>query len=193
MPDPPHLSFPTREAFRRWLAAHPGDSDGLWLRIARAGSGIPTVTHAEALEIAIAHGWIDGQRRGDGETHWLVRFTPRRARSKWSKVNRETAQRLIDEGAMTERGRQEVERAKADGRWAAAYDAWSKAKVPDDLAAALEREPTAKAFFAALSARNRYAILYRIQDAKRPETRTRRIDKFVAMCRDGETIHPQDV
>ena len=194
MPPDEHrrLGFPTREAFAEWIAAEPDESDGLWLRIARAGSGLATVTHAEALEVAIAHGWIDGQRRGDGETHWLVRFTPRRPRSKWSKVNRATAQRLIDEGAMTQRGRREVERAKADGRWDAAYDAWSRAQVPDDLAAAFARAPRARTFFATLSARNRYSILYRIQDAKKPETRQRRIEKYVAMCERGETIHPPD-
>jgi uncharacterized protein YdeI (YjbR/CyaY-like superfamily) len=148
------------------------------------------VTHAEALDIALCHGWIDGQRQPfDGEW-FLQRFTPRRARSNWSKVNREKVAALVAAGRMQPRGLAEVERAKADGRWAAAYDPASKAAVPDDLQRALDANPAARDFFATLKGNNRYAILYRIQDAKRPETRARRIETFVAMLADGKTFYP---
>jgi uncharacterized protein YdeI (YjbR/CyaY-like superfamily) len=194
LPDAPApiLSFPDRSAWAAWVAeaSAAGDTAGAWLRIARAGSGIESVTHAEALEVALCHGWIDGQRRGLDEQYWLARFTPRRPRSKWSKVNRENALQLIERGEMAPAGLREVERARADGRWEAAYDAWSAATVPDDLRAALAADPPALAFFEGLDARNRYAILYRIQDAKREQTRAGRIERFVAMCREGRTVHP---
>jgi len=167
-----------------------GDHIGVWVQFAKAGSGIESVTHDEALEVALCHGWIDGQvRRLDGR-YFVQRFTPRRARSRWSKRNREAAVALIAGGAMTPAGLREVERAQADGRWDAAYEGQASASVPDDLAAALAASPDALAFFESLDSQNRYAILYRVQDAKRPDTRARRIEQFVAMCREGRTVHP---
>jgi uncharacterized protein YdeI (YjbR/CyaY-like superfamily) len=183
--------FSSREAFAEFLAAHHADTpDGVWIRFARKGSGIPSVTHDEALEVALCYGWIDAQVRGGDETHYVQRFVPRRARSKWSKVNRAKAEALIAAGAMRPAGLAEVERARADGRWDAAYEPQSTSAVPDDLAAELAARPPARAFFEGLDSRNRYAILHRLQDAKRPETRARRLAKFVAMLEAGERIHP---
>jgi uncharacterized protein YdeI (YjbR/CyaY-like superfamily) len=183
--------FASREAFAQFLAAHHADTpDGVWIRFARRGSGIPSVTHAEALELALCYGWIDAQRGKGDETHYVQRFVPRRARSKWSKINRAKAEALIASGAMQPAGLAEVERARADGRWDAAYDPPSTSTVPDDLAAELAARPAARAFFDGLDSRNRYAILHRLQDAKRPETRARRLAKFVAMLEAGERIHP---
>lgn len=182
------LRFADAAAFEAWLDAHGADAPGIWLQMAKAASGIPSVTYAEAVEAALCHGWIDGQRKKvDGD--WFVqRFTPRRQRSVWSKVNRDKATALIDAGRMRPAGLAEVERAKADGRWDAAYDSPRTATVPDDLAAALARDKRAKAAFDALDGRNRYAVLYRVQAAKRPETRARRIEQFVAMLARGETL-----
>jgi uncharacterized protein YdeI (YjbR/CyaY-like superfamily) len=149
------------------------------------------VAYAEAIEVALTYGWIDGQARRIDEQHYRQRFTPRRARSPWSKINRAKAERLIAEGAMEPAGLAEVERAKADGRWERAYDSPSTAVVPDDLRAALDAAPAASRLFDELDGTNRYAILYRIQDAKRPETRARRIEQFVAMLERGETLHPR--
>jgi uncharacterized protein YdeI (YjbR/CyaY-like superfamily) len=183
--------FPSREAFAQFLADRHADTpDGVWIRFARRGSGIPSVTHDEALEVALCYGWIDAQVGKGDETHYVQRFVPRRARSKWSKVNRGKAEALIESGAMQPAGLAEVERARADGRWDAAYDPQSTSKVPDDLAAELAARPAAREFFAGLDSRNRYAILHRLQDAKRPETRARRLAKFVAMLEAGERIHP---
>jgi uncharacterized protein YdeI (YjbR/CyaY-like superfamily) len=184
------VAFPSRDAFRAWLEKHHGDSAGLWLKIAKKASGIPTVSYAEAVEIALCYGWIDGQKDKFDDRYFLQRFTPRRARSKWSKINVSKATELIEKGEMTPAGLQEVERAKADGRWAAAYDAQSTATVPEDLQRALDRNKRAKAFFGTLSSINRYAILYRIQDAKRAETRARRIQQFVQMLSEHKTLHP---
>jgi uncharacterized protein YdeI (YjbR/CyaY-like superfamily) len=189
--EPPVVSFPSREAWRQWLADHHGDEAGVWLRLERKGSGPVPLTHPEALEVAIAYGWIDGTRRRFDERRYLQRFTPRRARSKWSKINRQKAVELIERGEMTPAGLAEVERAKADGRWDAAYAGQRTMEVPDDLRAELDRTPAAAELFAGLDSRNRYAILYRIGDAKRPETRARRIEKFVAMLNAGETIYPR--
>jgi uncharacterized protein YdeI (YjbR/CyaY-like superfamily) len=185
----PVIAFASAEEWSAWLDRHAEQSAGLWVRFARSGSGIPSVTHAEVLEEAIRHGWIDGQRRRLDDRWWLQRFGPRSRRSTWSKVNRATAERLIAEGRMTPAGVREVERARADGRWDAAYDPPSAAQVPDDLAAAFDRRPEAREFFATLDSRNRYAVLYRIQTAKRPETRVRRIETFVEMLARGETLH----
>lgn len=190
-PDPPVVSFTSRDAWAAWLADHQAEAGGVWLRLERKASGPVPLTHAEALEVAIAHGWIDGTRKRLDERHWLQRFTPRRPRSKWSKVNREKAVGLIERGEMTPAGLHEVERAKADGRWDAAYAGQRTATVPDDLERELERHPAAHELFATLDSRNRYAILYRIDDAKKPETRARRIAKFVAMLDEGETIYPR--
>ena len=187
----PVQSFETKAQWSRWLAGKGAASKGLWLKFYKKGSGHPTVSKAEAVEAALCHGWIDGQLNPFDETAWLVRFTPRTSASKWSEINRKAAERLIKAGKMTAKGLAEVERAKADGRWNAAYASQGTATVPDDLAAALDASPKAKAFFAKLNSANRYAILYRTHGAKKPETRKARIEKFVAMLARGETIHPQ--
>ena len=188
----PIHAFPSRAAWAAWVAqaSAAGDELGLWLQIAKAGSGIETVTYAQALEVALCHGWIDGQKRPLDEQYWLQRFTPRRARSKWSKVNRAKAEQLIARGEMTAAGLREVERAQADGRWDAAYDSFSAGDVPEDLRAALAARPGALAFFEALDRANRYAILYRVQEPKLAQTRARRIEQFAAMCEEGRTLHP---
>jgi uncharacterized protein YdeI (YjbR/CyaY-like superfamily) len=183
------LSFSSRDAWEAWLAEEHERSDGVWLKIAKKGAGVDSVSYAEALEVALAYGWIDGQKRGLDDHHWLQRFTPRAPRSKWSKINRQKATELIERGAMKPAGLREVQRAKADGRWEAAYDAQSTATVPDDLRQALEAQPAAMELFDRLDSRNRYAILYRVQDAKKPETRARRIEKYVAMLAAGGKIY----
>jgi uncharacterized protein YdeI (YjbR/CyaY-like superfamily) len=190
MSEQPELAFASQDEWRAWLAEHHAASDGIWIRFAKKASGIPTVVYAEALEVALAYGWIDGQVKSVDDRWYQQRWTPRRARSRWSKKNRAAAERMIERGEMLAAGLAEVERAKADGRWDAAYDAPTTAVVPDDLRAALDADPGAARFFESLDANNRYAILHRIQDAKRPETRARRIENFVAMCTRGETIHP---
>ena len=163
---------------------------GCGSKIAKKGSGLETVSYAEALESALCYGWIDGQKASFDDQYWLQRFTPRRARSKWSKVNRQKATELIERGEMKPAGLREVERAKADGRWDAAYDAQSTATVPDDLRRELEKNEVAREFFATLDSRNRYAILYQIQDAKRPETRARRIGKYAGMLSEQKKLYP---
>jgi uncharacterized protein YdeI (YjbR/CyaY-like superfamily) len=188
--DLPIIPFASRNAWEAWLEKHHATSDGLRLKIAKKGSGIETVPYAEALEAALCYGWIDGQKASCGDHYWLQRFTPRRARSKWSKVNRQKATELIKRGKMKPAGLREVERAKQDGRWDAAYDAQSTATVPEDLRRELEKNEVAREFFARLDSRNRYAILYQIQDAKRPETRARRIAKYVAMLSELKKIYP---
>jgi uncharacterized protein YdeI (YjbR/CyaY-like superfamily) len=185
----PVLAFASQDAFATWLEANHAVSDGIWLKFAKKGTGVETVVYAEVLEVALCFGWIDGQVKKIDKTYYMQRWTPRRARSKWSKINCGHAERLIASGAMRPAGLAEVERAKADGRWAAAYEASSKATVPDDLQAALDANPKAAAFFATLSKHNRYAILFRLADAKKPETRQRRLEQFVAMLVNGETIH----
>ncbi|CAN5547508.1 YdeI/OmpD-associated family protein [soil metagenome] len=187
--DLPVVLFPSQEAWEAWLSQQGMVSEGLWVKLAKKGSGIDSVTYAEAVEVALCYGWIDGQARRFDDDYYLQRFTPRRARSKWSKINRDKAERLIESGAMKASGMSEVERARADGRWEAAYDPPSQATVPDDLRVELEKNDRARRFFEGLDATNRYAILHRIQDAKRPETRLRRIEKFVAMLNRGEKIY----
>jgi uncharacterized protein YdeI (YjbR/CyaY-like superfamily) len=188
--DLPILPFATRGAWEAWLDEHHAASEGLWLKIAKKGSGIETVSYPEALEVALCYGWIDGQKASFDDRYWLQRFTPRRSRSKWSKVNRQKAAELIERGAMKPAGLREVERAKADGRWDAAYDAQSTATVPDDLRRELEKNGAAREFFQTLNSANRYAILYQIGDAKKPETRARRIEKFVAMLAERKKLYP---
>lgn len=179
-------------AWRRWLRANHAKSDGEWLVLARKGTTSPTsLTYDEALDEALCFGWIDGQARPRDATTRLQRWTPRRKRSNWSKRNTEIAERLSTEGRMQPAGLAEMERAKADGRWATAYSGPATVTVPDDLVAALAKRPKAKAMFQILSSRNRYAVLYRIQDAKRSETRARRIERFVDMLARGETLYPQ--
>lgn len=188
MPD--GIAFPDAAAFARWLEEHGEREAEVWLRFAKKGSGATTVTYDEALEQALCHGWIDGQVRRLDETHYLQRWTPRRPRSPWSRRNREKAEALIAAGRMRPAGLRQVEAARADGRWDAAYDGPAAATVPDDLQAALDASPAAERFFATLTGRNRYAILYRIQTARRPETRARRIREFVAMLAEGRTLYP---
>jgi uncharacterized protein YdeI (YjbR/CyaY-like superfamily) len=190
MPDEqPILLFASPPELEAWLEENNASSTGLWLKIAKKGSGIASVDYAQALELALCFGWIDSQKRGLDEKHFLQRFTPRRPRGKWSQINREKAEALIASGAMRPAGLAEVEAAKADGRWDAAYAGQRTAEVPDDLRRELDRNPVAAEFFATLSGANRYAILYRLDDAKKPETRERRLRKFVAMLGRGETIH----
>ncbi|MFE2278633.1 YdeI family protein [Streptomyces sp. NPDC059454] len=186
----PVVSFGTQEDWEAWLEEHQGDVDGVWLRIPKKGSGIIGVDYATALESALCYGWIDGHKKGLDDTHWIQRFTPRRARSRWSAVNRQKALALIEQGRMRPSGLREVERARADGRWEAAYASQSTATVPDDLRAALDAAPGAGDFFGTLDSRNRYAVLHRIEEAKRPATRAARIEKFVAMLAEGQKIYP---
>ena len=193
MPAAPSLetrAFASVAEWEAWLREHHATAPGVWIRFARKGSGIASVTYMEALQEALRFGWIDGQARGVDDSWYEQRFTPRRARSIWSKRNREFALALIEAGRMEPAGLREVERARADGRWDAAYDAPSTATVPDDLRAALDASPDAAAFFATLNSQNRYAILHRIQTAKKPETRAARIERFVAMLARGETLYP---
>jgi uncharacterized protein YdeI (YjbR/CyaY-like superfamily) len=184
------LTFASRDAWEAWLAREHQTAPGVWLAIAKKGAGVDSVSYAEAVEVALCFGWIDGQKRKLDDRHWLQRFTPRAARSKWSQVNRQKATELIESGAMTPAGLREVARAQADGRWEAAYEAQSTAIVPDDLRRAIDDDDAARAFFATLDSRNRYAILHRVHDAKKPETRERRIQKYVAMLSAGEKIYP---
>ena len=183
------VAFATAADFEAWLEEHHGDQDGVWIKIAKKASGIPSVTHDEALDVALCFGWIDGQRKGLDETWFLQRFTPRRRRSPWSKRNVGKVEALIAAGRMRPQGVAEIERAKADGRWDAAYDGARTMDVPPDLQAELDKDPDAAAFFASLSGQNRYAILSRLHDAKRPETRARRLEKFVGMLKRRETLH----
>ena len=185
----PILPFASAARWEAWLEDEHARAAGVWLQIAKKDSGIATVTHAEALDVALCFGWIDGQRRTRDETWFLQRFTPRTPRSRWSKINTEHVARLTAAGRMRPAGLAQVEAARADGRWAAAYAGQRTMTVPDDLQAALDANPRAAAFFATLRGANRYAVLYRVQDAKRPETRARRIDRFVAMLARGETLH----
>jgi uncharacterized protein YdeI (YjbR/CyaY-like superfamily) len=188
--DLPTLEFASQADWEAWLDAQHTNARGVWIKIAKKATGIPSVTHAEALESALCYGWIDGQRVAFDEAYFLQKFTPRRARSGWSRVNREKALELIASGTMRPAGLSEVERAKADGRWDAAYEPQSAITVPDDLQRELDANPGAQAFFATLDSRNRYAILYRIQTAKKAETRAARIQKFVAMLAQGQKIYP---
>jgi uncharacterized protein YdeI (YjbR/CyaY-like superfamily) len=185
---PIHL-FASKQELEAWLEENHAGTEGLWLKIAKKGSGVESVNYAEALELALCFGWIDSQKRGFDETFFLQRFTPRRPRGKWSQINRAKAEELIAAGAMRTAGLTEVEAAKADGRWDAAYAGQRAATVPDDLRHALDRNKAANEFFTKLDSANRYAILYRLQEAKKPETRQKRLRKFVAMLERGEKIH----
>jgi uncharacterized protein YdeI (YjbR/CyaY-like superfamily) len=190
--EPPELIVVDAAAWRAWLSRHHGEQNGVWLVLAKKGTTEPTsLTYDEALIEALCHGWIDGQSRRRDEATYRQRFTPRRRRSQWSKRNVGIAERLLAEGKMHAAGIAEIERAKADGRWDAAYSGAATIEVPDDLAAALDAEPRAKAFFAELTGQNRYAILYRVTTARRAQTRARRIEDIVAMLARGETFYPQ--
>lgn len=192
-PDPtPELIVADATAWRRWLDRHHESSTGVRLVLAKKGVTDPTsLTHPDALELALAYGWIDGRTGTRDDSTWTVRFTPRRPRSQWSKRNVGIAERLMAEGRMQPTGLAEVERARADGRWAAAYDGSASITVPDDLAAALAANGAAAEMFERLTAQNRYAVLYRVTTPKKPETRRRRIEQFVEMLARGETIYPQ--
>jgi uncharacterized protein YdeI (YjbR/CyaY-like superfamily) len=187
--DIPIRAFKDARAFDSWLAKNHTAADGIWIRLAKKASGTKSITHPEAVEVALSYGWIDAQMLPESETAWLHRFMPRRPRSIWSKINREKALTLIARGEMKPAGLAEVERAKSDGRWEAAYDSFSGATVPADFAKELDRHPRAKAFFKTLSKTNSYAITWRLQTAKKPETRLRRIRTFIEMLEKGETLH----
>jgi uncharacterized protein YdeI (YjbR/CyaY-like superfamily) len=189
--DLPVLAFKSQVAWDDWLASQAVDSKGLWLKLAKKSSGIVSVSKAEAVDTALCRGWIDGQLDSFDDQYSLVRFTPRRQTSKWSERNRTRALQLIKSGQMLPAGMAEIERAKKDGRWGAAYAPQSTAEVPADLRAALAKNKKASKFFETLNGANRYAILYRVHNAKKAETRAARIEKFIAMLAAGETIHPQ--
>lgn len=187
--DLPIALFATLAELEAWLADRHASSDGLWLKIAKKGSGVKSVSYAEALDVALCFGWIDSQKRGFDERFFLQRFTPRRPRGRWSRINREKAEGLIEAGRMQPAGLAQVEAAKADGRWEAAYEGQRRAEVPPDLQRELDARPAAREFFEALDSANRYAIVYRLGEAKKQETRERRLRKFVAMLERGERIH----
>ena len=188
--DAPLLLFRSADEWAAWITSQPATSPGAWLKISRKGSTEASLSYDEALQTAIAFGWIDGQKGTFDDAFWLQRFTPRRRSSKWSKRNRAIAEALIEDGQMHESGHRAVEEAKANGSWDRAYDSQATAVVPADLRAALDRDPDAAAFFDALDSANRYSILFRLQDAKRPDTRAKRLQRFVAMLHAGQKIHP---
>ena len=187
--DLPVLLFASKRELEAWLEENHAGAEGLWLKIAKKGAGVESVNYAEALELALCFGWIDSQKRGFDDEYFLQRFTPRRPRGRWSRINREKAEALIEAGKMRPSGLAEVDAAKADGRWEAAYEGQRSAEVPADLQRELDANPAAAEFFAALDSANRYAIVYRLGEAKKPETRDRRLKKFVAMLERGEKIH----
>ena len=189
-PEYPIILFEQQQAWADWLAEHHATERGVWLQLAKKASGVRSVSYAEALDVALCYGWIDGQKKTYDDTSWLQKFTPRGAKSLWSKVNREKVAALIGNGQMQPAGMQAVERAQQDGRWAAAYDSPKNATVPADFQAALDANPIAQAFFATLNSQNRYALLFRIQTAKKAETRAKRIEQFIAMLAKHEKLHP---
>ena len=181
--------FKSKQDWAAWLDKNHRTSTGLWLRLAKKSSDVRSVTYKEALEVALCYGWIDGQKKPESDAAWLQRFLPRGSKSLWSKINREKALALIASGEMKPAGLDAIENAKKNGQWEAAYDSPSRASVPDDFQAALNANPQAKAFFETIDRVNRYAVLWRIQTAKKPETRARKIEQFVAMLERGEKIH----
>jgi uncharacterized protein YdeI (YjbR/CyaY-like superfamily) len=181
--------FASSVEWERWLEDNHASSAGLWIKMAKKDAGIDSVRYPGVLDSALCFGWIDARREPLDERYFLQKFTPRRARSRWSRINREKAERLMTEGRMRPPGLAEVQRARDDGRWDAAYESQGSSTVPEDLQRELDARPRAKAFFAGLNSQNRYAILYRLQDAKKPETRARRLEKFVAMLEAGERIY----
>jgi uncharacterized protein YdeI (YjbR/CyaY-like superfamily) len=182
--------FEDQAAWAAWLEQNHADAPGLWLQHAKKAADLTSVSYAEALDVALCYGWIDGQKKSYDDSSWLQKWTPRGAKSIWSKINREKALKLIERGDMQPAGLIQVERAKQDGRWEAAYDSHSTATVPDDLQAALDSNAEAGAFFATLNSTNRYAILFRIQTAKKAETRAKRIQEFIAMLERHEKLYP---
>ncbi len=187
----PILAFKTAQDFEAYLADEPRASKGFWLKLSKASAVEATIHKGDAIEVALCWGWIDGQLDRFDDEYYLVRMTPRRPGSRWSAKNREAAERLLVQGRLQSPGLAEVEAAQSDGRWEAAYASQANAKVPDDLAAALASQETARCFFETLDRANRYSIIYRVNDAKRTETRARRIAQFVEMLARGETIHPR--
>ena len=185
----PILTLASEAEWEAWLDAEHATSDGVWLKFAKKGSGVETVVYAEALDVALCYGWIDSQVARLDERFYLQKFTPRRARSKWSQINREKIEALTKQGRMKPAGLEQVELAKADGRWDAAYSSPANIEVPDDLKAALEASPKAAEFWDGLNKSNRFAILYQLHDAKKPETRARRLEKFVGMLERGEKLY----
>ena len=181
--------FRTQAELEKWLEDHHAQSRGVWLQVAKKESPRPTLTYAEAVESALCFGWIDAQKRRGDDEHWLQLLTPRSARSRWSKINCSKAEHLIATGRMRPCGLAEVERARETGAWDAAYAGQATASVPDDLREALDAEPVIAAAFAGLAARNRYAIEWRLNDARRPETRARRLQRYLEMLRRGERLH----
>jgi uncharacterized protein YdeI (YjbR/CyaY-like superfamily) len=188
--DYPLKTFPTARSFELWLSRQHAKADGIRIKFAKKASGIRSINYGQALEVALCYGWIDGQSKSIDDQWYVQCFTPRRARSLWSKRNRDIVARLIDEGRMQPAGQAEIDRAKADGRWVAAYDSPANATVPDDLTAALKKLPKAKKFFESLNGQNRYAILHRLMTAKKPETRAKRLASFVEMLNEGRKIYP---
>jgi len=186
----PVLLFESAADWDAWLAANHGDSPGLWLKMAKKGSGAQSVSYSDAVDAALCYGWIDGQKGRLDDGYWLQRFTPRKPGGRWSKINTERAAALIETGRMRPAGLREVELARADGRWDAAYEPQSRIAVPDDLAEALAANERAREFFATLNGVNRYAILYRVTSAKRPQTRAKRIATFVAMLSEHKKLYP---
>lgn len=180
------MGFPTQAKFRAWLDKNHAQAPEIWVRFAKKGSGIKSVNYQEVVEVALCYGWIDGLARRLDDNYYIQRFTPRRSKSNWSKINRAKVEQLIKDGKMRPPGLAEIERAKADGRWDAAYDSPSTMDVPDDLRRALAKKPRARSFFETLSKSNRYAVLFQIHDAKKPETRARRIKKVVEMFDEGK-------
>jgi uncharacterized protein YdeI (YjbR/CyaY-like superfamily) len=186
----PNLTLQTQAEWEAWLEQYGQVSTGVWLLLAKKGAAHPTVSYAEAVESALCFGWIDGQKRAQDEHYWLQRFTPRTAKSIWSKINKAKAEALIASGRVRAAGLREIERARQDGRWDAAYASASTATVPEDYQQALDANIAAKDFFATLNSQNRYAILFRIQAVKKQETRARKIAEFVEMLSKGEKLHP---
>lgn len=183
------VQFATPADFEAWLDVNHAQNPGVWLLIAKQGSTVPSITYAEAVEVALCFGWIDGQKARAADHHWLQRFTPRSTRSRWSEINREKVEGLAAAGRLRPAGIAEVQRAKADGRWDAAYKGQRTASIPEDLQRELDHDLEARAAFSELDARNRYSIIWRINEAKGPETRQRRIAKYMDMLRRGERIH----
>jgi uncharacterized protein YdeI (YjbR/CyaY-like superfamily) len=188
--DLPVRAFGSAIDWQEWLEAEHATSDGIWLKIGKRTAPEPSVSYAEALEIALCFGWIDGQKRGLDADHWLQRFTPRKSGSRWSKINTAKADALIAADRMRPAGQREVDEARADGRWDRAYHGQRASTVPDDLRQALDLNPAAAEFFTSISSVNRYAIIYRIGSVKRAETRARKIAQYVQMLAEHKTIHP---
>jgi uncharacterized protein YdeI (YjbR/CyaY-like superfamily) len=189
-PDLPIIPLQSPEEWEEWLADNHATSNSVWLQFFKKASGKKTITHAEALDEALCYGWIDGQSKAYDDESWLQKFTPRRARSVWSKVNIQNVERLIQAGKMKPAGLQQIEAAKLDGRWERAYDSPGNATVPDDFLQELEKDKKAKAFFDTLNKANTYAIIYRLQTAKKPETRAKRMKAILEMLAKGEKFHP---